>query len=90
METNTNHFQKRLHASLVKGRRGRKETLGSEKEVLELEDSHSKNSHTERGYRPPPVLGMNKKRFKFEFEAGQVTLGCKACLALRKGQGGGC
>lgn len=78
------------HASLVKGRRGRKETLVSEKEVFKLEESHNKHCHTGRDHIPPPALGMNKKSFKFEFETGEVTLGCKVCLGLRKGRGGGC
>lgn len=53
-ETNTNHSQKCLHASLVEGRRGRKETLGSKKEVLKLEESCTHRDHT-----PPPPLGIN-------------------------------
>lgn len=85
-ETNTNHFQKCLHASLVEGRRGRKETLGSKKEVFRLEEYHNKIPHTDRDHTPPPDLGINKKPFKFEFQTGQVTLGCKVCLGLRKGQ----
>lgn len=57
---------------------------------FQVEESHNKISHTDRDHIPPPVLGINKKPFKFEFETGQVTLGCKVCLGLRKGQGGGC
>lgn len=69
----------------MEGRRGRKETLGSKEEVFKLEESHNKISHTDRDHIPPPAMGINKKPFKFEFETGQVPLGCKACLGLRKG-----
>lgn len=69
----------------MEGRRGRKEMLGSKEEVSKLEESHNKISHTDRDHIPPPALGINKKPFKLEFDTGQVTLGCRACLGLRKG-----
>lgn len=60
METNTNHFQKCLRASLVEWRRGRKEALDSKKEVLSLEESHNKTFHTDRDHVLCAALGINK------------------------------
>lgn len=68
----------------MEGSRGRNNTLGSKKEIFRLEESCTNRDHI-----PPPALGINREPFKFEFETGQVTLGFKVCLALRKGRGGG-
>jgi len=68
VEININYFQKHLHARLVEGRRGRKETLDSKKEVLRLEEPHKKTSHTDTDHIPCAALGIKKHPLKFQLQ----------------------